>query len=567
MAGLLEQLDAQIEQLFSSWNLWSTLIFLGLLITVVYTFLSAREPDTHPLLLSRQASVSQVRQPGESAVYRSTETPHGLALRSGLNVKEQGANKWAAGKDGDLRDIWRHVANDENSEDAQSTGRQARLQTVLGREKIIQHDTKDLTQQLNVIGSYVEKKQYKRIATYLPNSVELLLTVFAGAFYEFEVVLISYDCREDLLLELLKEANAPIVIATAGTLPLASIDTHCKDIKEVIWVVEDTSRHMDFEDADDNVATLHWHDLIAQQSGSTSNEVPKDAPGAGVAVQDVVTMSRKSRDFGEKIAFTQKNIVAAVAAQINALPIKERLGSNDVFLPADSLTNHHILVQTLAALFSGASIALNSVAGEEIDLPSACAGVAPTVIAASTPSLLKLYKETASTVDSRTKKLVLRSQTQALRAGYMPPDTLLSGISSPARTALGKVPHTLRLIYAFERSDKEDIALSPDALAELRAFTGARVIHALSAPSVAGAVAQTLFYDYRSSGQLHGRHAHFGPPVSSVELKLVDTESHKTIRNHDPEGQIVVSGAAVVNGEVNLGIIGSIRQDGTLALI
>jgi hypothetical protein len=44
---------------------------------VVY---DTQDPDTHPLLLARQALASYVRQPGESAVFRSPETPHGCML-------------------------------------------------------------------------------------------------------------------------------------------------------------------------------------------------------------------------------------------------------------------------------------------------------------------------------------------------------------------------------------------------------------------------------------------------------------------------------------------------------
>lgn len=181
MAGILESLDGQIEQLFSSWNSWSSLLVIALISTVTYSFVTAREPDTHPLLLSRQASVSQVRQPGESAVYRSVDTAHGLALRSGLNVKGAGASKWAAGKDGDLRDIWRAVVLGSGNRDDQT---QHRLQTILGRERTLQHTAKDLNRQLNAIGSYVDKKKYKRVATYLPNTVELLLTVFGSCTFE-----------------------------------------------------------------------------------------------------------------------------------------------------------------------------------------------------------------------------------------------------------------------------------------------------------------------------------------------------------------------------------------------
>lgn len=178
MAGIIETLDSQLEQLFTPWNLWSTIFAFALLIVAAYPILASKEADTHPLLLSRQANVSAVRQPGESAVYRSIETPHGLHLRSGLNVKPKGAPKWSAGKDGDLRDIWRRVVSGDAAEAGQSPSQSGKLMTVYGREDTEEHDSQELTRQLNTIGKYIKQKGGACVAIYLPNSVELLLTVF-----------------------------------------------------------------------------------------------------------------------------------------------------------------------------------------------------------------------------------------------------------------------------------------------------------------------------------------------------------------------------------------------------
>jgi hypothetical protein len=59
--------------------------------------------------------------------------------------------------------------------------------------------------------------------------------------------------------------------------------------------------------------------------------------------------------------------------------------------------------------------------------------------------------------------------------------------------------------------------LTYEQLTDLRIFTGARVLYALTAAKVAGALFQTLAYDYRR----YSGPSHFGPPLSSVEIKLV----------------------------------------------
>jgi hypothetical protein len=61
-----------------------------------------------------------------------------MPLNSGLNVKESGASRWAQGRDGDLRDIWRKAISG-SSESNGPTGK-GRILTVLGTEKIIEHN-------------------------------------------------------------------------------------------------------------------------------------------------------------------------------------------------------------------------------------------------------------------------------------------------------------------------------------------------------------------------------------------------------------------------------------------
>jgi hypothetical protein len=61
----------------------------------------------------------------------------------------------------------------------------------------------------------------------------------------------------------------------------------------------------------------------------------------------------------------------------------------------------------------------------------------------------------------------------------------------------------------------------------LRIYTGARIIYALTAAKVAGAVTQTGLYDYRVDNGLE-KYSHFGAPVTSCEIFFKDTAQHKT---------------------------------------
>lgn len=188
--GFLDDADALIADAFSQWSSLTTLLAVLLGSYVVYVVWSIVEPDTHPMLLQRQSNVSPVRQPGESATYRSTEIPHGYPLRTGLNVKKPGAPAYSAGKDGDLRDIWKRVTGalpielpklagfGKAEEPKDEVSRKSKILTVLGREKVIEHETDDLTREINAIGATIKERAGKKVAVYLPNSVELLTVVF-----------------------------------------------------------------------------------------------------------------------------------------------------------------------------------------------------------------------------------------------------------------------------------------------------------------------------------------------------------------------------------------------------
>lgn len=138
--NLLLKLDETVTQTLSEWDTYTTTLAAIIIAIFAYQVFTRTDPDAHPMLLARQAQASPVRQQGESAVYRSHGSPHGMDLNSGLNVKDAGASKWARGRNGDLRDVWRRAVNGPLDADGKVSGERGRLLTVLGTEKVIEHD-------------------------------------------------------------------------------------------------------------------------------------------------------------------------------------------------------------------------------------------------------------------------------------------------------------------------------------------------------------------------------------------------------------------------------------------
>lgn len=284
MANLVEQLDKQLADLLQGWNTTSTLLTLAILGFLAYVVVSSEEPDTHPMLLQRQATASFVRHPGESAVYRAPDVPHGYPLRTGLNVKPAGAPAYAGGKDGDLRDIWRRVTGEIPIEKgfgpsvpAAVVG-QGTILTVLGKEEVIEHSISDITKDIAVIGAQIRKHGGTRVAIYLPNSIEFLAALFSCSFYGLTPILVPYDHPTNEIISLLQKTKADVLVAEAGSLPLEEVAQKHKSLKQVIWVVEKTSRHMDWtevpKDIGGNIDVSVWHQLVQDHQDISTADMP-----------------------------------------------------------------------------------------------------------------------------------------------------------------------------------------------------------------------------------------------------------------------------------------------------
>jgi len=284
---------------------------------------------------------------------------------------------------------------------------------------------------------------------------------------------------------------------------------------------------------------------------------------------DRKTELKKLLAFGptrELVEYTQANIIAGIAGQLTSVPSTQRITHSDLFLPVDVLSAPYTLVLTLSALYSNASVALNSVAGHSPDLTLATHGIAPTIIVASPGTLAKVHAETTAKLNSGLYQLVHWLQTRTLvQNGVMPVASTLSRMYDTLRPAIGTTPGKLRLIYVSEQPGANSPPLSSQELSDLRIYIGSRIIYALTSPNVAGAVTQTGLYDYRID-EASAKYSHFGAPVTSVEVFFKDTEVHKTT-DERAAGEIHVRGPAVVGEVASLGITGRMKDDHTLALL
>ena len=243
--------------------------------------------------------------------------------------------------------------------------------------------------------------------------------------------------------------------------------------------------------------------------------------------------------------------MAAIGAQLSALPRQHRLAPTDLVVPLASPTETYPLIMTLTALFSNSSLILTSVSGPSTNYLAAFHQVCPTVIIAGTQTMSQFCTGREKSLASKSVALGHWWKSRSLEAGTMPKSS--------------KPPHTTpRLIYTYDVAGASTVPLSTSDMFNLRIFTGARLVLALTDYRVAGAISQTNVLDYQGHGVGSESASHFGPPLSCLEIKLKETE-HRKIDDGTPTGKLVVTGPAVVGGETVVDQVMTMTDANTLA--
>ncbi|KAL8751172.1 MAG: hypothetical protein Q9184_006148 [Pyrenodesmia sp. 2 TL-2023] len=423
----------------------------------------------------------------------------------------------------------------------------------MGKEHVVSHKLGDISKEINALGEYISHHTANRVALYLPNSVELLITVFASAFYGFTPILVPQGQSLEDLSEMLRAADADTLITAAGSVPLQGLLEQYPNLKQVIWVVERSSRHMEWNEVPEGFGgkaeIAVWHDIIEDRRSSVSADLPSDSVEKAPTNILVMADNASNQPAGfEMVEFTHQNIVAAVSTQISTLPRPHRLGPCDLLLSLASLSSMYPLVVALAALYSNSSIAITSVSGEKVPYDAAFVKVKPTIVIASPTTIKQACKTFRELPKGIMQKYTLWRNAVSLAEGVMPKIT-------------GHLPRP-RLIYTFEDSSSTASSLTLAELGDMRLLTGARIVYAFTDAKVAGAIAQTSIYDYRRDEG--AEQATFGGPVSSVEIKLVDENGNK---NSDDKalGKLVVTGPAVAGGETKVDRFMTMTDSHTLA--
>lgn len=108
---------------------------------------------------------------------------------------------------------------------------------------------------------------------------------------------------------MLQRSGADSLIAEAGSIPLSDVAQGVPNLKQAIWVVEKTSRHVDWnevpEGAGGKVEVSTWHELVQDHVASASLELPQYSTSDKAANIITVWQDREGGE-GEVVEFTQQ---------------------------------------------------------------------------------------------------------------------------------------------------------------------------------------------------------------------------------------------------------------------
>lgn len=132
----------------------------------------------------------------------------------------------------------------------------------------------------------------------------------ACAFYDATIILLPYDQSYENVIRQLHDTKADLLIAQAGSLALEQLTSRLADLKGVVWVVEESSRQMDWETAPlgdkPNIKDVtSWHKLVEKNTGKTTATLPSRSSTLERA--RVITVWLKDDDkVPDIVEFTQK---------------------------------------------------------------------------------------------------------------------------------------------------------------------------------------------------------------------------------------------------------------------
>lgn len=140
----------------------------------------------------------------------------------------------------------------------------------------------------------------------------------AAAFYGFTPILIPQGIPQEQLINHLLATGPDCLLAPAGTLAPQALLQSCPSLKHLIWIVEKTSRQMDWQASTEEVSAkvAVWHDIIEEKRQSASSELPLEPEGFEPPPVVAAWQGNKGPTNFEITGYSQKVSVVSMSLEI-----------------------------------------------------------------------------------------------------------------------------------------------------------------------------------------------------------------------------------------------------------
>ncbi|EST04812.1 AMP-dependent synthetase/ligase [Kalmanozyma brasiliensis GHG001] len=577
----------------------SLVLLLALVAVLALSIYVSRsyQPLIHPLILTRQADVSQTRQPKESAIYRNANSPSGfdLALRPRKEVN-------------DIADLIKHGADG-----SERTAKRSVYGKTKSNEDVAGDATAFATGFIKLSSAPVPQTVFAVVSE--TDSYESLVALLANSHTSvssrFHTVVVSpeelHNQNASTLPSALSDTGARTAIGAYTT--AKSIDALLRlgffDSSALVIVpasdVDQVQKRADAHFGGSHHLRIYTFDRVVE-AGSRGSLLGPDA-----ADRDVIHQTQSyywQAPSSQWIAVQHANLVAGVTSQLASFPADKIPSTVDHFF-VDAGSSPHMSASSLSAtrspfgfalaltaLYTGAAITADLLTSNYDDssptFSTAFSQAKPTLVYASAEGASSL----ACTLASSSRRSPLASWASknklfTLRNGTFSRKSLADRlVFNQVRDNIGA--SRVRNVLVASRGDTVPQAL----LDALRTHLSCAVLNAYLPKLKAAAVTATVSATHAFDLQAFAEHetgsmqvpAHVGPPAVSAEIKLVQstaaTDAGLTIAGErqpgqagDPMGEILIRGNLVARSVeskddwVATGDLGAFRSNGTLVVL
>lgn len=475
-----------------SWSLAAAAAVVAGIVLLLYNQYALHQKDIHEVALNQQASISPSRKEDETAVYRNNQTPHGLPLLTGLQIR-QGFRL----RNGNLRDIWSVVMDQKNKE--------ARFSFISANGEIV-CDVDNINAVLKRLINYFLSNSCTKIGIAVP----------VHSFHGFVAVMACWvgGLTAHTFNQLPRtQFDIDLLVVDESQLQYAKMFKY----KEILVVSNDGSKTFDGDEA-----CVNWREIGDLETLSDPVFQYKYDPSYDTVLPLIDTHNSQTTSY------TQQNFVSSIGAIIRALPMGHELGQERLLIGYEGSTINY-WPKVLATLLYGGSVMLGN--DKDATFTNAIVGSRPTTLAIDAHFAKKYFLP--KTDYGFIQSLKLSRVMNLLSQGVFSLGASLPGYDG------------LRLIYIGD----EGKGLSSEELTTIRALYGCRVISERFKVGTIGSVLSTNFFDYRIFG--NKRLMNRGTSPLSLEAKLFRFKDYDISKRH---GELCIRGFTIgkPDGETEL---------------